>query len=68
MGLYSDSKYLIKEEIETVHKDHFLDFAVAGTWGNSEQRIAIASFAREVRYICWAIRGNTEHICSRKQF
>ena len=47
MGLYSDSKYLIKEEIETVHKDHFLDFAVAGTWGNSEQRIAIASFARE---------------------
>ena len=47
MGLYSDSKYLIKEEIETVHKDHFLDFAAAGTWGNSEQRIAIASFARE---------------------
>tara|TARA_Y100000814_G_scaffold282891_1_gene248393 strand:- start:57 stop:782 length:726 start_codon:yes stop_codon:yes gene_type:complete len=47
MGLYSDSKYLIKEEIETVHKGHFLDFAVAGTWGNSEQRIAIASFARE---------------------
>ena len=47
MGIYSDSKYVIKEEIETVHEEHFLDFSSAGTWGNSEQRIAIASFARE---------------------
>ena len=47
MGIYSNSKYVIKEEIEIVHKEHFLDFSGAGTWGNSEQRIAIASFARE---------------------
>ena len=47
MGIYSDSKYVIKEEIETVHNRHFLNFSSAGTWGNSEQRIAIASCARE---------------------
>ena len=47
MGIYDDSKYKIKEDLEEVHEKQLLELGNPGTWGTGKQRLAIAGGARQ---------------------
>ena len=46
MGIYDESKYEIKDELEEIHDQHLRELGAPGTWGTGKQRLAIAGGAR----------------------
>ncbi|MBT5430677.1 MAG: hypothetical protein HOK89_12210 [Rhodospirillaceae bacterium] len=50
MSLYADSVYPVREDIEEIHADQFNQLQTPGTWGTSEQRLAIINEARRSAY------------------
>ncbi|MFT5487574.1 MAG: hypothetical protein ACI9JL_004453 [Paracoccaceae bacterium] len=50
MSLYSDSKYPVREDLDATHAKQLAQLAAPGTWGNSQQRLAIAAEARQAGY------------------
>lgn len=50
MTLYSDSKYPVREDLDATHEKQLAQLAAPGTWGNSQQRLAIAAEARQAGY------------------
>ena len=49
MSLYADSRYPVRSDLEAVHTKQLDQLGDPGTWGNSEQRLAVAS---EIRRAC----------------
>lgn len=47
MSFYADSDYPVGAELDSVHAAQFANFARAGTWGTSAQRLAVISEARQ---------------------
>jgi hypothetical protein len=50
MSLYADSAYRVREDIEGIHADQFEQLKTPGTWGTSQQRLAIINEARRSGY------------------
>ena len=46
MALYSESRYPVSDDIESLHSGELESFARVGTWGSAGQRTAIAATAR----------------------
>ena len=49
MSLYADSRYPVRSDLEAVHTKQLDQLGDPGTWGNSEQRLAVAG---EIRRAC----------------
>ena len=49
MSLYADSRYPVRSDLEAVHAKQLDQLGDPGTWGNGEQRLAVAG---EIRRAC----------------
>ena len=62
MALYEDSKYPVREDIDTVHSKQLNQLGNPGSWGTGSQRLAIAQAVRNASYAAGLQEANVQDI------